>query len=374
MRAKMFAILLMLASTLADAQGPRRFDFKSRTDQFQLLLNGSNASVDGKPADLSTFKELMPMLLKPLGEECPSLKGPPDVTVFEDGRLPGRRIYLHQKAVTDGKKCLYVSGEGLMYFPIHRNWFIGNTQDSLTFGPTVLFQRDGEKVFEIKRKGKSWVQEDPEFHPDWDFLQRLENSLKSYKIKMHMNLELGKGKPTFEIVTNGRTYKFYQVTTKIWALQKAPQPWLITSNDWSQWYDMNVSQLEDHRAPQLRFILDRSKPKEERLQALDKLDTGWSRALHEMYFRLLQESTEDQAIQKIALERLRSKPTVETAGVLVEYLKSSPYEDLKKMASQTLRIQNPKGPLFEPKDSFDKKQQAVEEWSRWWQRIRPAGA
>jgi hypothetical protein len=91
-----------------------------------------------------------------------------------------------------------------------------------------------------------------------------------------------------------------------------------------------------------------------------------------MYARILEEPLQDPRLSKIALDRLRSKPSAENAGAVVKFLENSSDPDLKKMATQILKIQNPKGRLFDPAQSPEQQRQVVEEWSRWWKKSQTA--
>jgi hypothetical protein len=365
---------LILATMLAGfvqvhAQSANRINFKTKYDKFELLITNGNATIDGKPADTTTFRDLLPLLTKDLGEDCPTLRGSADVTVSVDGKP--RMIYIQQGLVTDGKKCMYVSGDGLMYFPLHRSWLIDNGHDSLPFGSNVKVSVGGQTVLDIKRKGKKWVKVNDDDHPDWDFVEKFENDLKDFTVKMHANLAMSKDKREVIVDTNGKIARLFHVTPTLWALQKPGTQWLEVG-DWSQWFELEPSQFSDHRIEKIRIILDKNKELQERLHELNEIDTGWSRSVHEMYIRLLSDREENPEIQKIALKRLHSKPTIETAGAMVAYLQFATDPALKKMATQALKIQNPKGRLIEAKQSPSQQMDIVQEWSRWWQKVQAA--
>lgn len=364
--------LLLCASIPSWAQMPKRFQFRTKLDQFELLLNGNNSSIEGQAADLSTFRDLLPLLTKDLGEECPVLRGKADVTVTDLDKNTSRSLFLLQAVVTDGQKCLFISGDGLLYFPLHRNWFLANKSDGLLFGQTLSLSRNGKRIATFTRKAKQWTQANPDFFPDWDFLSTFQESLTSFTVRMHGQLALAKGKPLVILQTGGKTYRLYQVTPSLWGLEKPGQPWLVFSKDWNAWFNLEPQQFEDHRATKIRSILDKTQTVEQRLEELGNLETGWSRSIRDMYARLLTNPSEDPRLAKIALERLRSKPSLENAGLVIAFLEHATDPELKKLATQILRIQNPKGPALDLSQSEEQQRKTIEEWSRWWKKSQPA--
>lgn len=364
--------ILLVVSWRANSQTALKINFKSKMDRFEVLLNDNTVEVDGKTYPISNFKDFRPLLTNDLGEECPEIREAPDVTVTIAGQPKPRNIHITQGVITDGDKCLYVSGEGLMYFPLHRSWLTENKAQSIKLGKRVSVIKDEQKIVTFERKGKNWVQSDTEFHPDWDFLDKFEATLKEFTVLMHANKDLAKGKPMIAIESDGKTYKLYHVSSTQWALEAPKAKWLIISNDWGVWFNLETTQFEDHRANKIRFILDKAKEPQDRIEALDNLQTGWSRSLRDMYARLLLDSSEPASIHKISLERLRTKPTLENAGVIVQFLEVSTDDNLRKMATQILRIQNPKGPIFDAKKSASQQLEVVKQWSQWWKKVRPA--
>jgi hypothetical protein len=178
--------------------------------------------------------------------------------------------------------------------------------------------------------------------------------------------EIAKDKPKIVVQSGETTYEFYKITSVLWALKKPGTRWLEASDDWSFWYDFDDALLEDRFAPQIRVIENKSTDMAERKATLDKLDTGWSRNLRDLYHKMLLDKDEDHEMQATALKRLRSKPSKETAGVMAQFLEKTQDEDFKKMASQILKINNPKGPLYKPNDPPEERAKVVEFWSRWW--------
>jgi hypothetical protein len=350
-------------TTVAMAQSPRRLNIQSKVDQFELLLNGNSGTIAGKPADLSGFKELLGMLSNPLGNECPTLKTAPDVTVKENGQT--RSIYLELGLISDGKNCLNVGGEGLLYFPIHRDFLIGPKQDGIAIKSPLKVFRQGVKLFELKKAGDTWTAEETATLLDWDFIERFQNSLRSFTVRFRAQPELAKGKTKMIVQIGDQSYEFYKITNVVWALKKPGQPWLEASDDWSFWYSFDNSLLEDRYATQIRALEDPNQGKAEKLAILDKLQSKYSRNLHDLYRKFVLSADQDTQIKHIAMQRLRLKPTKETALTMAKYLQVGDDEAMKKTASQILKTHNPKGPLYKPSASATERAAVVSFWTQW---------
>jgi hypothetical protein len=358
-------LFLPLGLMSVSAHAEHHFTFQTPYDKFELVLTGSHGTVDGKPADLKSFAEVLPMLTKPLTAECdsvPKTKAP--ITVTEGDKT--RSIYVKQGLVTDGKNCLTVQGDGLYYFPAHRDFFIGTKTDSIQLKSPLKIFRQGNKLLALKKKGKQWVNENPEQLLNWDFLERLENSLNDFKIRLRVNEAIAEGKPKMIIQSGPQNYEFYKVTDVLWALKKPGTKWLEASDDWSFWYDFDQGVIEDRYSEQIKTAGDQTKPKEERMAALAKLDVTWSPNLRELYHKLLLHDNEDASLQEIALKQLKRKPSIETAGVMVQFIEKSKDDELKKEAGIVLKLQNPKGPKYNPAASDEEKAKTLEFWRNWW--------
>lgn len=333
-------VSVFIVSVHVEAQ-TRRLQIQSKADQYELVLTGQNGTVNGKPADLSTLRDLLPLLTTAIDNECTPQKGKADVTVRENGKT--RSIYLKEGVVSEGKNCVAVGGEGLLYFPVHRDFLIGPKRGSLTLKSPVKVSRQGETLFELKKVGDAWTSENPKFLLNWDFLDRFETSLHDYEIRFRVAADLAKDKPSVTVVSGGNTYEFYKITNVNWAVKKPGTRWLEASDDWSFWYDFEDGVLEDRFAPQIAVLEDKSKPMPERKEVLAKLENNWSRNLRDCYHKLLLDRNEDHDIQAIALKRLHGKPSKETAEVMVKFVEQTNDEDFKKLANQIIKINSPKG-------------------------------
>jgi hypothetical protein len=346
----------------AYGQGARKFQIQSAFDTFELVLtNKNNGTVDGKPANLKPLDDLWPVLNNPIGNACPGKLGAPDITVKENGKA--RMIYVKSGMVSDGKSCLNVGGDGLLYFPVHREFFIGPKKDSIALKSPLKIFRQGVKLLEIKKDGKHWVTENPEALLNWDFLERVENSLKDFDVRLRVQLDIAKNKSKMIIQSGDQTYEFYKVTGVMWAVRKPGSNWLVASDDWSFWYDFDQQMIEDRFAPEIRTLSKAGVAQPERKQAMDRLGDGWSRNLRDLYHKILLDSNEDSEFKRTALNRLKRKPSEETSAVVAQFLSQSDNEDLKVLAGQVLRLHNPKGPAYKKNLPESEKAKVIEFWN-----------
>ncbi|MBX3022807.1 MAG: hypothetical protein KF799_14125 [Bdellovibrionales bacterium] len=353
-----------LAFLSITAAAERRLTFQTPYDKFDLVLLSKGATVDGKPANIGPFLEVLPMLTDPLGTESCTPPGKAPITVKVEGNT--RSIYPKQGLVSDGKSCLSVAGEGLHYFPMHREFLIGPKRDSIQLKSPLKIFRNGEKVASLKRVGKSWANEAPEQLLNWDFIERLENSLRDFDVRLRVQETIKDGKPKMIIQSGDQTYEFYKITNVMWAVKKPGQKWLEASDDWSFWYDFDDGILQDRYKDQIRVAADPAQEKGARMAALDKMDATWSPNMRDAYHKMLLNPSEDEAIQGLAIKRLKRKPSAETAGVLIQFLESSSNDDLKTEAAIALRLQNPKAPKWTANSSDAEKAKALEFWRNWW--------
>ncbi len=356
---------LVFSVVSATAQGTRKLNIKSAYDTFDVTVQSKTAgTVDGKPTILTALTDLWPVLDSPLGNECPTLKGKPDAVVTENGKA--RSLYVRQGIVSDGKFCMNVGGDGLFFFPVHRDFLIGKARDTIRLNSPVKIFRQGVKVLDIRKEGEQWQSETKGQLLNWDFIEQVENSLRDFVVRLRVQTDIVAGKPKMIITSGGQTYEFYKVTKVMWAVKKPGYTWLVASDDWSFWYDFDQSLLEDRFSPEIRVLQNKNAGAEERTDALDKLEGGWSRNLRDLYHAMVLDPEENTDNKRVALSRLKRKPSVETSGVMVQVLYRSRDEELKRIAGQILKTQNPKGPLYKPSMPIAEKNKTTEYWNNWW--------
>lgn len=355
------AVGALLLSCNAHAQ--RKLSFQSKFDKFDLSVSGGRGEVNGKSADMSSLKDLLPLLNKSLPDSCPSFKKAPDLTVREGAKT--HTIYGEDGIVSDGKNCITISGEGLFYFPVHRDFLIGSKSDGINLkSPLKVFQQ-GKKLFELRKQGDTWISEGTDVMLDWDFISRLENSLKQYDVRLRVQAGIGKDKPKMIIQSGGETIEFYKVTSVMWAMKKPGTGWLVASDEWSFWRDFDQSLYEDRFADDIRNI-QAATDKEGKMSVLRKVEAGWSRNLRDMYHKLASNQNEDPDIRTLSIRRLKSKPSLETAGVMVKILEDSTDDDIRDEVAVILKLNNPKGPKWKASDPPEERQKALDFWRSWW--------
>jgi hypothetical protein len=365
LKAQSILIGVFLFTCAAPAQGQRKLNIKSAHDTFDVIVQSrTKGSVDGKMTVLRSLADLWPVLDNPIGNECPALKVKPDATITENGK--SRSIYIKAGIVTDGKFCMNVGGDGLFFFPLHRDFLIGKSQDSIQLKSPLKVFRQGVKILDLRKEQNQWVSESKDRLLNWDFIERFENSVREFDVRLRVQNDIVAGKPKMLVRSADQTYEFYKVTKVMWAVKKPGYPWLIASDDWSFWYDFDQSLLEDRFAPEIRLLQNPATTPELRTEALGKLEGAWSRNIRDLYHSMVKNPSENTDHVRTAMNRLRRKPSPETAGVMVQFLSASRDDELKRLAGQILKTQNPKGPLYKPSAPTPEKAKVITYWNNWW--------
>jgi hypothetical protein len=359
-----------MACLLSFAAHAEKFAFQTAYDHFDFTATSKGGTYEGHAIDISDFDEGLQALTSALGNDCPALTGRPDITAKVGAQT--KMVYVKQGVVSDGKTCLLVQGDGLYYLPIHRDFLNGPKRESIVLKSPIKVFRQGVKILSLHKQGKKWVSDTTEPMLDWDFLERWQNSLADYTVRLRVQEGIAADKPKMIVQSGNESYEFFKITDKMWAVKKPGGKWLTASDDWSSWYDFDNKILEDRYAGQIEFIQDSARDKESRLSALSKLENSWSPNLRNLYHKLVLDPTEDPAIQEVALKRLKRKPSMETAGVMVQFLDSPANSDLKREAGIILKLQNPKGPKYNPNGSEAEKAKALEFWRTWWKQNQNA--
>jgi hypothetical protein len=366
-------VLAAAAFSSLNAFAQRKLSIQSTHDRYDVVIKSkTSGTVGGKPTDLAAMADLWPVVDNPVGNVCPDLKGPPDITVKENGKT--RFIYVKQGVVKSEDACLNVGGDGLFFFPIHRDFLIGAKRSSIKLASPVKIFRQGVKLVELQKDAEGrWQNENKEQLLNWDFIERFENSLRDFDVRLRVHPDIAAGKPKLLLQTGNQTYEFFKVTKVMWAVKKPGYNWLVASNDWSFWFDFDQSLIEDRWANEIRLLQKPGVPAEERKAAMDKLEGAWSRNLRDLYHKFLLDPDEDPSFQETAIQRLKRKPSLETSGVMVQFLNTSHNEDLKRIAGQILKIYYPKGPLYKPTLNAGQKAKVMEFWNNWWKQNQKGG-
>lgn len=355
-----FALLLFSAPLWAQTQ---TWVFQSPSDRFELLLRDSEGTVNKLPADLTHLKNLLPALTQPLKGECPKIKGSPDATVSHGGRALS--VYVSEGLIQESTGCLKVSGDGIFYFPIHRDFLIGPDHESLDLKNQILVSRAGKKIFELKRGREGWINPNPESLLNWNFISRFENSLADFKVRARVHPALAKNKPKIMIQSKRQRFEFTKISPSTWALKKPGGIYLIISDDWSFWENFDREVLEDSYAAQIRKLKGQKLSADEKKQLLEQISATWSPNTRELYHHLLL-SDGDPEIQTLVLRRLRQRPSEESVAAIMSFLMKTRAEDLKREAVGILKIQNPRGPKYDPSTPADERRKVMDYWRDWW--------
>ncbi|MGE4132707.1 MAG: hypothetical protein AB7F86_13775 [Bdellovibrionales bacterium] len=337
--------------------------FQSKLDTFDLEYTGTRGKVDGKPANLSTIKEILPLLSKPLSSPCPTLPKNADLTIRSGSST--KNLYLESELLSENGQCLQITGEGLHYLPVHRDFLIGPKKGAIQLQSNLKIFKQGIKILDIKKDGDEWVTNEGDLLVDWDFVRRLEDSLRDFTIRLRVQTSLAKDKPKMIIQNGNQTLEFYKVTKIMWATKLPGTDWLTASDDWSFWRDFESDMLEDRFADGIRRV-ESATDKDAKRAALKEVDVGWSPNLRRMYHKLALSETEDSSIRMMALKRLKQKPALETCGVMLKILETSQDPDIQDEASTILKLNNPKGPKFKSNSSEEERKKALEYWRTWW--------
>lgn len=358
------------SSDSAQAATPvRKFQIQSKVDRFDVILDENAATVNGKAVDMAALRNTLPMILNPLADECPKLQSHSDVKVKVNGTV--RQIYFAQGVVSDGKKCLIAQGEGLAFFPIHRDFLIGPKNESLTVTSPLKITRPDLRPLEFIQRDGIWDPVGEKLLVNWDFFERFENSLKNFTVRYRALSSITKDKPKMSLTMGSKTYDFYKISNVLWAVQKPGGHWLTASDDWGFWYDFEDGLLEDRFADSIRLLEDSSKELALRQSTLEKLEGQWSRNLRDVYHKIILDQEENPQLQEIAIRRLKGKPTMATALVMAKVLERTSNENFKRTASQILKLNYDKGPLYNPHASASERAKVVSFWSEWRKKREP---
>lgn len=340
--------------------------FQTPQDKFTVVNSGGKFSVGGKLIQNDILKTLSPYLSGPVAEGCPSLSGRPQITAFvtNGGKTEKREFFIQRGVIRSGPKCVFATGDGLHYLPLHRNWLIGPARESVKLLSPVKVIGPKSTVYAhlVKQEGK-WTDTKPRTELDWDFFDKFEQSLADYRVQYRISPAAARGKHSVALISGNRTYHFYKLAPKFWAIKRPGEKWLVSSGDWTFWFELDEAVWIDRRMPTIRKVEAEGTTIEEKLNLLRELDnTGWSRTLQEFYQRHMLDTDEDKSFRMKALERLRTKPSWENMGAFVQLVQSNPDDDFLKEATSALRTRNPKGTAF----NGNNRATVVNEWIQWW--------
>ena len=133
----------------------------------------------------------------------------------------------------------------------------------------------------------------------------------------------------------------------------------------SFWYDFSQEVYVDHLSERLNRLKQTDLDLTTRLSELEKLKNNWNQNLRDVLHMIVSRKTEPLDLRVQALRRMRQKPTLPTAVVAADVLQSDTNEELRRLASEILRANDPRGPIYKARASTREKQQTLSYWRQW---------
>lgn len=344
---------------------------KSNYDRFTLQVSGGRYKLEGRSVEPGPLKDLLDVFSGEIIGDCGKLPRPDlTITAIMNGKGVERRFYVGQQIVSDGKSCVAVTGEGLYFLPLHHTWFEKTSESINVAESLVLSDSNGNTLISILEKDGRWRSKDPAQFLNWEFLNRFLDSLKKYEIDSRIHLSAATGKSSFKLKIGRTRYEIYKINASLWAMKKPGAKWLIGSNHWTFWLDLERSQLMDRYNDQFTDILDAGKSTEERVQALRSIDGQWTPSISSMLGVVLSYKTAPKELVLEAVRQLRQKPSDESMGMLVKALDNHSDPEILSAVTQALRVRYPKGPHLAEDADDDEVSKARREWSAWWKTVQ----
>lgn len=347
-----------------------QIDFRSSADQFSLIQSGSNYLLDTQRVDLGVFKNFLPLFKEDLGDPCPDLPKQADLRVTAhtaSQERVTRHFYIEQKTISDGTHCAFVTGDGVYYIPLSKQWYIGPSHLTIPSDSPLRLENKNQYNISMIYRDQEWFVPKNEFFLDWDFINRFLDSLTNFPIQSRLHPAIARNKPHFLLISDNKQYNFYKVAPNLWAVQMPGQSWLNTSAGWSFWQDMEPALILDRHTDLLRQFIDKKLPTPQRISLLETLTPSWNRSIKLAVHQVLLDPTSEEALLQESVRKIRQKPSLDSMGVLIELLQAPATSDhLAQLITETLRVRHRSGPLFKPEDSKSTRSRVIQEWKQWW--------
>lgn len=340
-----------------------KLNVKSKSDNFNIVISEGKPTVDGRDANPASLEQLLAILNDTPATACPDLPSVADITIKQGAIL--RDVYVAKKMVSDRKNCLTVVGEGVYALPLHRDFLIGPKTQRIEVKSPLEIYKDSNKILAFKKADKEWTCETPDILLDWDFFERFLKSLSQFNVRSRIHEQAAQGKPNLSVRVAGKSLEFFKITENDWAFKKPGTEFLLVSDDWGFWQNFDNKVIEDRYANEIRKLRKAETPTNEKMDLLGKMENAWSPNLRTLYEWQLLNETDDQ-IKSIALARLKRKPSPQSIPAVIGFLEKTDDEQLKRQAITILKIQNPKGPAYNPRLSEKERNQTIEFWRAWW--------
>ena len=339
---------------------------QTKKDNFTVVRNDNGYFIGNEKLTPGTFRWFRDFIdTETASGPCPSLSISPDLTVIKTKGDFKKvvKIYIGEKVLEIDDHCSQLKGEGIYRFPLVRSWYIG--RDSLTIGIGKKREIDiGTKSVEYTKDGSGYRVLNGEIVPDWKKVERFEESLQDFEVTGRRRMEYAEDKKTFQFTTNGNLYNFYEVAPRAWAVNFPNTQWLVVSNSF-QWGDFDINAVTHSLAGVLKTFLDKSKPQQARLSALQRMRTSWDNTIQDAYATVLQDESEDTYLRKQAAEELIKKPSTETKKQLGQTLISTNDHELLEHLTRRLQLYFRKGETIAINEEQEKAEEKLQVWQIW---------
>ncbi len=372
-----FFVLLFWQLTATSAEV---WNFKSKFDDFKIKKNAEQFVLGNQEVNPAVLADINALIEPTYGDLCPGELPPePDATlkISSEGANEDYSFYFEKNVVKktalstdpaqkDKKiaKCLTVTGDGLINFPVHRSWFLSLPNTKIAHEKELRFVRNKADMFAFVKKDGSWAQTQHLRFINWEYFNQILDVLDGFPIQKQYNLSVVKDRTSFSIVADGETYNFYLIQEKIWAVQLPKTNWLSMSKSFALFGELEDSRWLDHNSSELATLVSTDYPLAERKAALTSLKDSWNESIkYAFHYVLLNKSDLDDFKYAVVL-KMKQKPTNENMKIFAEVLPLTKNNDLLLLISKTLRIKNPKGPLIQENDDPELEQK-IKTWQDW---------
>ncbi|MCB0389840.1 MAG: hypothetical protein KDD58_01045 [Bdellovibrionales bacterium] len=288
------------------------------------------------------------------------------ITAHNDTTSITRDFFVEKSYIRDNttQKCLYILKEGLTRLPLHKDWFIGQTNATLNIHNKLQIYTNGKLLFDFEKENNEWYQKNSELFIDWEYFHRVLDSFRDFPIEKRYHIALANEKPNFEIRTGREVYHFYLVGRNYWAIKLPKVKWLIGSSAWALLEDFNPKLWLSRYNELLVVLTNKDKNYTERSAALNKIGSSWTPSIKQAFHQVILDPDDSDQLKAHITSHLKRKPTNENMKILVKALEQTEDIDLKTEITKVLKIMNPRGPVIQS-DKPEKIDEYILQWKSW---------
>ncbi|MEO0335009.1 MAG: hypothetical protein AAF202_01350 [Pseudomonadota bacterium] len=205
-----------------------KFSIKKKIDGFYYL--GS------KKVNLEPMNDFLPLLSGTVEGSCGELGEKPDLKITGVKNEPsglGKKtvrtleFFISKGVIKKGSECAPVGGDGMFYLPLHRAWFVGKRQISITANSMLEIKKAEQVLVSAEKFQGSWRNTSGGIGTNWEFFKRYLASLQDFDIQARLHIGAGEGKPQLDINIDGKSYTGYLIANNLWALKLPKVNWLL---------------------------------------------------------------------------------------------------------------------------------------------------